>query len=55
MKKPRDTPSVLARLRAAVRAMARSIDRGGTSAGYDNARISAELRTIAERRTALDR
>ncbi|MEO5841003.1 MAG: hypothetical protein ABIQ73_09190 [Acidimicrobiales bacterium] len=53
MKKPTATP-VLARLRAAVRTLARSIDRGG-SAGYDSARISAELRTIAERRTAYDR
>ncbi|MEO8696661.1 MAG: hypothetical protein ABI658_24330 [Acidimicrobiales bacterium] len=55
MKKRTNSPSVLARLRSMARRVVRRIDAGGNSHGYDTARISAELRTIAERRTAYDR
>jgi hypothetical protein len=54
MKKRTITPSVLGRMRAAVRRVVGGVNRGATS-GYDSARISAELRTIVERRTAYER
>jgi hypothetical protein len=41
-------------MRSTVRRVVRAVNRGGTS-GYDSARISAELRTIVERRTAYER
>ena len=66
MKKPTDTSApdgsasarpVRTRLRAMVQATARAArtaNRGGAG-GYEAARISAELATIAERRTAFER
>ena len=66
MKKPTDNPvhegsaptrPVRARLRAMAQASARAArtaNRGGAG-GYEAARVSAELATIAERRTAFDR
>jgi hypothetical protein len=66
MKKPTDTSApetsarsqpVRARLRAMAQATARAArtaNRGGDG-GYEAARVSAELATIAERRTAFDR
>ena len=66
MKKPTDTSAhestdrsqpVRTRLRAMARATARTArtaNRGGAG-GYEAARVSAELATIAERRTAFDR
>ena len=55
MRRRTDTPTVRVRLRATVRRVSRRISAGGNSRGYDTARISAELRTIVERRTAYDR
>jgi hypothetical protein len=66
MTKPTDTSvpersarsqSVRARLRTMARATARAArtaNRGGDG-GYEAARVSAELATIVERRTAFDR